>query len=54
MFKIVVGHSNDPDSLAAVEEVIQQCNNSLTGDIPQAGILSTVLSRPTQSNPQTN
>jgi hypothetical protein len=43
MFKIVVGHSNDPDSLAAVEEVIQQCNNSLTGDIPQAGILFTAI-----------
>lgn len=39
MFKIVVGHSNDPDSLAAVEEIIQQCASSLTGDIPQAGIL---------------
>lgn len=43
MFKIVVGHSNDPDSLAAVEEVIQQCNKSLTGDLPQAGILFTAI-----------
>ncbi|MFN6471614.1 MAG: FIST signal transduction protein [Nostoc sp. SerVER01] len=39
MFKAVVGHSNDPDSLSAVEEVIQQCITSLAGDIPQAGIL---------------
>ncbi|MDZ8107846.1 MAG: FIST N-terminal domain-containing protein [Nostoc sp. DedQUE12a] len=39
MFKAVVGHSNDPDSLSAAEEVIQQCITSLAGDIPQAGIL---------------
>lgn len=39
MFKAVVGHSNDPDSLSAVEEVLQQCTNSLTGDIPKAGIV---------------
>ncbi|MBD0385430.1 MAG: FIST C-terminal domain-containing protein [Nostoc sp. C3-bin3] len=39
MFKAVVGHSNDPDSVSAVEEVIQQCDSSLAGDIPKAGIL---------------
>jgi hypothetical protein len=39
MFKAVVGHSNDPDSLSAVEEVIQQCVSFLAGDIPKAGIL---------------
>jgi len=39
MFKVVVGHSNDPDSLSAVEEVVQQCTSSLAGDIPKAGIL---------------
>ncbi|MEH2242070.1 FIST signal transduction protein [Nostoc sp.] len=39
MFKAVVGHSNDPDSLSAVEEVLQQCANSLAGDIPKAGII---------------
>lgn len=39
MFKAVVGHSNDPDSLSAVEEVLQQCATSLVGDIPKAGIL---------------
>ena len=39
MFKAVVGHSNDPDSLSAIEEVLQQCTNSLAGDIPKAGII---------------
>ncbi len=39
MLKIAVGHSNDPDSLEAVDEVIQQCLDSLAGEIPQAGIL---------------
>lgn len=39
MFKVVVGHSNDPDSLFAVEEVLEQCTSSLAGNIPQAGIL---------------
>ncbi|MEH2022171.1 hypothetical protein [Nostoc sp.] len=39
MFKAVVGHSNDPDSLSAVEEVLQQCATSLAGDIPKAGII---------------
>ncbi|HIK05007.1 MAG TPA: FIST C-terminal domain-containing protein [Trichormus sp. M33_DOE_039] len=43
MLKIVVGHSNDPDSFAAVEEVIQQCTTSLIGNIPQAGILFTAI-----------
>ncbi|UKP00076.1 FIST signal transduction protein [Nostoc sp. UHCC 0870] len=43
MLKIVVGHSNDPDSLAAVEEVIQQCTTSLTGETPQAGILFSAI-----------
>lgn len=39
MFKAVVGHSNDPDSLSAVEEVLQQCASSLAGDILKAGII---------------
>ncbi|PSB00632.1 FIST signal transduction protein [Merismopedia glauca] len=39
MLKIVVGHSNDPDSLEAVNEVLMQCQASLEGHIPQAGIL---------------
>ncbi|MBN3908639.1 MAG: FIST C-terminal domain-containing protein [Nostoc sp. NMS1] len=43
MFKTVVGHSNDPDSLSAVEEVLQQCVSSLAGDIPKAGILFSAI-----------
>jgi hypothetical protein len=39
MLKIAVGHSNDPDSTEAVDEAIQQCLDSLAGEIPQAGIL---------------
>jgi hypothetical protein len=39
MFKIVVGHSDDPDSLSAIEDVISQCLEDLSGEIPQAGIL---------------
>jgi hypothetical protein len=39
MLKIAVGHSNDPDSTEAVDEAIQQCLDSLEGEIPQAGIL---------------
>ena len=39
MFKAVVGHSNDPDSQSAIDEVLQQCQNSLDGKLPQAGIL---------------
>ena len=39
MFKVVVGHSNDPDSVEAVAEIIEQCLESLAGETPQAGIL---------------
>ncbi len=39
MFKVVVGHSNDPDSVEAVAEILEQCLESLAGEIPQAGIL---------------
>jgi hypothetical protein len=39
MFKAYVGHSDDPDSQSAIEEVLQQCCNNLAGEIPQAGIL---------------
>lgn len=31
MFKTVVGHGNNPNSLSAVEEVLQQCVSSLRG-----------------------
>ncbi len=39
MLKIVVGHSNDPDSISAITEVLEQCQQSLSGLSPQAGIL---------------
>jgi hypothetical protein len=39
MLKTVVGHSNDPDSLSAITEVLEQCEESLSGASPQAGIL---------------
>lgn len=39
MFKVVVGHSNDPDSVEAVAEILEQCLESLAGETPQAGIL---------------
>jgi hypothetical protein len=39
MLKTVVGHSNDPDSLSAITEVLEQCEQSLSGASPQAGIL---------------
>lgn len=39
MFKVVVGHSNDPDSIEAVAEILEQCLESLAGITPQAGIL---------------
>lgn len=39
MFKAAVGHSNDPDSLEAINETLAQCLASLGGAVPQAGIL---------------
>ncbi len=39
MFKVAVGHSNDPDSLEAIDEILEQCQQTLDGVIPQAGIL---------------
>ena len=39
MFKVAVGHSNDPDSDSAIEEVLEQCQTTLAGEIPAAGIL---------------
>ncbi|MDZ7968863.1 MAG: hypothetical protein RM368_28595 [Nostoc sp. DedSLP03] len=39
MFEAVVNHSNDPDYLAAVKEVLQQCASSLAKDILKAGII---------------
>jgi hypothetical protein len=39
MFKVVVGHSNDPHSGEAISEVLEECKHSLVGETPQAGIL---------------
>ncbi|MBE9228282.1 FIST C-terminal domain-containing protein [Phormidium sp. LEGE 05292] len=39
MLKVVVGHSNDPDSELAIAEVLQQCRDSLENRVPKAGIL---------------
>lgn len=43
MFRVVVGHSDDPDSQNAIAEVLQECSRSLGGSIPQAGILFTAI-----------
>jgi hypothetical protein len=39
MLKVVVGHSEDPDSQGAIEEVLEQCMSALAGTVPQAGLL---------------
>lgn len=39
MFKVVVGHSDDPDSQSAIESVLEQCLEDLNHILPQAGIL---------------
>ncbi|BAZ36802.1 hypothetical protein NIES4101_27220 (plasmid) [Calothrix sp. NIES-4101] len=39
MLKVVVGHSEDPDSLFAIEEVLEKCTKDLEGTFPQAGVL---------------
>lgn len=39
MLKFAVGHSNDPDSQAAISEVLQQIRSTLAGASPNAGIL---------------
>lgn len=39
MLKAVVGHSNDPDTSSAIEEVLAQCLVELADHIPKAGIL---------------
>ncbi|MEM1427366.1 MAG: FIST N-terminal domain-containing protein, partial [Cyanobacteria bacterium P01_H01_bin.130] len=40
MFKVVVGHSNDPETPEAIAEVLQQCQQQLDPDAkPQAGVL---------------
>jgi len=39
MFKVVIGHTEDPDSQDAVSEIIEQCEKNLKGEKPKAGIL---------------
>lgn len=39
MIKTAIGHSEDPDSLAAIDEVLAQCHATLADYPPQAGIL---------------
>ena len=39
MFSSVVGHSEEPDADAAVEEIVQQCKARLNGTVPSAGLL---------------
>ncbi|MEB3295338.1 MAG: FIST N-terminal domain-containing protein [Synechococcales bacterium] len=39
MLTAVVGHSNDPDTEVATEEVLEQCLTALAGITPQAGIV---------------
>ena len=43
MLKIAIGHSNDPDSLEAVRDVIDQCQGDLAGQTPRVGILLTAF-----------
>ena len=43
MFRVVVGHSDDPDSQNAIAEVLQECSRSLVGSLPQAGLLFTAI-----------
>jgi hypothetical protein len=39
VFKVAVGHSEDPDSQSAIQEALAQCRQQLNGGLPQAGIL---------------
>jgi hypothetical protein len=39
MLKVVISHSEDPDSQSAIEEILDQCTRDLEGMVPQAGIL---------------
>lgn len=39
MLKVAVGHSHDPDSQAAIAEVLLQCQETLAGMLPSAGLL---------------
>ncbi len=39
MLQVIVGHSNDPDSRIAIDDVLEQCSAQLTDTVPQAAIL---------------
>jgi hypothetical protein len=39
MFKVAIGHSEDPDAADAVNEVLDQCRAQLGSHAPQAGIV---------------
>lgn len=39
MLKVTVGHSDDPDAESAIAEVLEQCQGTLDGLKPQAGLL---------------
>jgi hypothetical protein len=39
MFKVALGHSNDPNTDFAIAEVLEQCAATLAGDLPNAGLL---------------
>ncbi|MEL7050948.1 MAG: FIST N-terminal domain-containing protein [Cyanobacteria bacterium J06634_6] len=39
MFKAAVGHGIDPDEIGAITEALEQCQQILDNDTPQAGIL---------------
>jgi hypothetical protein len=39
MLKVVIGHSDDPSSQGAIEDVLEQCRHDLGEIVPKAGIL---------------
>ena len=43
MFRVVIGHSDDPDSQSAIAEVLAKSKRSPSGSIPQAGLLFTAI-----------
>jgi hypothetical protein len=43
MLKVAVGHSYDPDSQGAIDEVMAQCQATLAADRPQAAILMAAM-----------
>lgn len=43
MFKAILGHSDDPDSEGAVEEIIEQCKRDLGEKKPKAGLLFSAI-----------